>query len=234
MRRFLSICAFTLLALTAAKAQNVQFHYDFGKHIYSKDFADRSMLTTTVEMFKPDKWGSTFFFIDMDHTSKGVQLSYWEIARELKFWEGPLSLHLEYNGGNSNAFSLSNAYLGGLTYTYNNASFSKGFTLSTLYKYIQEQSKPHNFQLTGTWYVNFGKNGIGTFMGFADFWREKQVTGAGDYVFLAEPQLWLNLNKIDCVDDNFNLSIGSELELRNDFIISGFYAIPTLAVKWSF
>jgi len=27
----------------------------------------------------------------------------------------------------------------------------------------------------------------------------------------------LNLNKFKCVDDKFNLSIGSEVELRNDF-----------------
>ena len=40
-----------------AKAQtNLQTFYDFGK--------DRQYLTTTFEMFKPDKFGDTFFFID--------------------------------------------------------------------------------------------------------------------------------------------------------------------------
>ena len=35
----------------AVKAQNLQVHYDFGK--------DRKQITTTLEMFKPDKYGST-------------------------------------------------------------------------------------------------------------------------------------------------------------------------------
>ena len=40
-----------------ANAQvNLQTFYDFGK--------DRQYLTTTFEMFKPDKFGDTFFFID--------------------------------------------------------------------------------------------------------------------------------------------------------------------------
>src|SRR5665648_1111147 len=53
------------IAASALKAQNVQLHYDIGK--------DRKYLTSTVEMFKPDKWGSTFFFIDMDYGSGGAQ-----------------------------------------------------------------------------------------------------------------------------------------------------------------
>ena len=54
-------------------AQNVQLHYDLGK--------GRKYLTSTVEMFKPDKLGSTFFFIDMDygsHDVDGVTLAYWK------------------------------------------------------------------------------------------------------------------------------------------------------------
>ena len=46
-------------------------------------------------------------------------------SRELKFWKGPFSAHLEYNGGLSKGMSYKNAYLAGATYTFNNASFSK-------------------------------------------------------------------------------------------------------------
>jgi len=46
-----------------SQAQNVQFHYDLG-HNLSKDLSNRPAVTTTVEMFKPDKWGSTFLFTD--------------------------------------------------------------------------------------------------------------------------------------------------------------------------
>lgn len=59
-----------ILAISAvdAYAQNVQLHYDFG----------RKSATTTVEMFRPDGGGSTFFFVDMDYSPK-VSGAYWEI-----------------------------------------------------------------------------------------------------------------------------------------------------------
>ena len=131
-----------LLLCAALHAQNVQFHYDFGRAAYDR-LGDRPLWTTTVEMFKPDKWGSTFFFVDMDYKSDGVASAYWEISRELKFWEGPLSAHLEYNGGLP---YVKNAYLSGVTYSHDNAGFTRGFTLSALYKYIQKANKPNNFR----------------------------------------------------------------------------------------
>ena len=231
MKKFFTIAAILLVAL-GAKAQNVQLHYDFGSALYDK-LDGRPATTTTVEMFKPDKWGNTFFFVDMDYNSKGVQGAYWEIARELKFWEGPLSAHVEYNGGRG-VYPYNNAYLAGITFTHNSADFSKGFSIQAMYKYIQKSYKPNNFQLTGTWYLNFAK-GAGTFSGFADLWRENT-----DMIFLAEPQIWLNFNKLKCVDPAFNLSFGSEVEISNNFVWNKFgehnkfYVTPTLALKWSF
>lgn len=71
MRRLFVLAA--LLAIVCyGKAQNVQLHYDFGGALYDKDLHGRPVLTSTVEMFKADKWGSTYFFVDMDYTSKGV------------------------------------------------------------------------------------------------------------------------------------------------------------------
>jgi hypothetical protein len=229
------------VSIFSVNAQNIQLHYDFGNSVY-EEYAARPLLTSTVEMFKPDGWGSTFFFIDLDYTAKGVAAGYIEIARELKFWEGPVSAHIEYNGGMT-SFELSensygaarfnNAYLYGATYTSNTADFKAGYSLSAMYKYIQKSDKPHNFQITGTWYVNFAKNNMLTFTGFADFWKEK--TGYGDYIFLSEPQIWLHFNKMSGVDKNFNLSIGSEVELGNNFAAhKGFFAIPTAAIRWDF
>lgn len=97
---------------TAAIAQNIQMHYDFGRHLYD-EMPTRPELTTTVEMFRADKWGSTFFFVDMEYADNEVKSAYWEIARELKFWEAPVSLHLEYNGGLN---YIKDAYLVGATY----------------------------------------------------------------------------------------------------------------------
>jgi hypothetical protein len=237
MKHFLFSMSLVLMMLVLAawgsKAQNVQLHYDFGSALYSEDYGARPKLTSTVEMFRPDRWGSTFFFVDMDYTADGVTGGYWEIARDFALRKSPFSLHIEYNGGLTSAFPLQNAYLGGAAYTYDNKDFSKGFALMALYKYIQQNDEPHNFQLTATWYLNFGTNGVCTFSGFADWWREK--SDVGSFIFLAEPQFWVNLNKLKGVDDAFNLSVGSEVKLMNNFAMrDGFYAIPTLALKWTF
>jgi hypothetical protein len=240
LKKVFSLLPAVAVSALSAGAQNIQLHYDFGGSMYEA-YAGRPVLTSTVEMFKPDKRGSTFFFIDMDYTSKGLAAGYWEIARELQFWDGPVSAHVEYNGGLTSfeqpengygAVRFNNAYLFGATYTHNTAGFSAGYSLSAMYKYIQKSDKPHNFQITGTWYVNFAKNDMLTFTGFADFWKEK--TGQGDYIFLSEPQIWLHINKINGVDKDFNLSVGSEVELGNNFVQTGFFAIPTAAIRWDF
>ena len=64
-KRILLVLSVALVQLTAM-AQSVQFHYDFGRQLYDEN-ATRPELTTTVEMFRADKWGSTFFFADMDY-----------------------------------------------------------------------------------------------------------------------------------------------------------------------
>lgn len=226
------IVIFTLLILSVSlRAQNLQIHYDQGRNIY-KDQPYRALLTTTLERFGTDQWGSTFFFVDMDYTTDGINMAYWEIARELKFWDAPISAHIEYNGGLTNPFSFNNAFLAGATYTWNNSDFSRGFSVSAMYKYIQKLSTPNNFQLTATWYMHFFNNLL-SFTGFVDFWKEENLHG--DYIFLSEPQLWLNLNRLKGVNDNFNLSVGSEVEISNNFGgKDGLYVIPTLALKWTF
>ena len=90
MKRLLLLVLF-VVASVAGLAQNVQLHYDFGRGIYdelgkTEDYYGRPQLTTTVEMFRPDSFGSTFFFIDLDYAS-GVKGAYWEIAREFCFWQ---------------------------------------------------------------------------------------------------------------------------------------------------
>ncbi len=123
-------------------AQNVQLHYDFGE--------DRSYLTSTVEMFKPDKLGNTFFFIDMNYGDgdiKGVSLAYWEIARVMKMEKWPVGIHAEYNGGfgqfkvkDANyAYEINNAFLGGIDYSYNNSDFSKGFSLKAFCRFLERR-----------------------------------------------------------------------------------------------
>ena len=221
-----------LLCSQRSNAQNIQVLYD----------TERECVTSTVEMFRPDNWGSTFFFFDMDYSPK-AQGAYWEIAREFCFWKNSklswLSLHLEYDGGLSNtAGSFNNSWLAGLTYSGHSKDFSKTWSVSAMYKLIPDtkdalgKSQIHNFQITGVWGIQFAKNWC-TFSGFADFWREIRAWQGTEFIFIAEPQLWVNLNNIKGWE-NVNLSIGGELELSNNFVEKGFRAIPALGAKWSF
>lgn len=155
-----------LLALlfvgAGVSAQNLQFHYDFGRNLYddldkTADSDGRAPITTTVEMFRADSFGSTFFFIDLDYNS-GVKGAYWEISRELCFWKNSkmnwLSAHLEYDGGLSKAAgSYNNAWLIGPTYSGHSKDFSKTWSLTFMYKYIPNtvdtsgRKKENNFQI---------------------------------------------------------------------------------------
>lgn len=229
--------AMMLVGLGLGKAQNVQMHYDFGK--------DRQMITTTIEMFRPDKWGSTFFFSDLDYGSKasgvdGISLAYWEIARSFKVSaNSAFEPRIEYNGGfgrgefsvgetvNQYHYSINSAFLAGGQYTWNNEDFSRVFTLQANYKYIKDLNDA-SFQITGVWAMHFFNQKL-TFSGFADLWMEKlkQYGDENKMVFLTEPQLWYNATK--------NFSVGTEIEMSSNF--SGekdFMINPTIGAKWTF
>jgi len=208
-------------------------HYDFGE--------DRKMLTTTVEMFRLDSLGSTFFFVDFDYGGKkadvtGVSRSYWEISRELKFWKFPLAIHAEYDGGMFRTKSISapinSSFLFGGSYAIKSKDFSKTFSIQVLYKYI-EDANDAAFQLTAVWGLHFFNKKL-SLTGFADFWRQDVVVfndngepSNADFVFVSEPQVWYNFHK--------HFSVGGEIELSSNFSGNkGFMANPTLAIKWIF
>lgn len=221
-----AILAILVLMLISAKAvgQNIQLHYDF----------TRKCATSTIEMFRPDKVGSTFFFVDMDFNPR-VKSVYGEIAREFCFWQDSklnwLSLHIEYNGGMDGGFSFNNNWLGGFTYSGHSDDWSKTWSFSAMYKAIPGNTHVHNFQLTGVWNLDFFDHWL-SFDGVADFWRE--VTGVTKYSFATEPQLWVNLNKVKGMED-VDLSIGTEIELSVNFAgAKGFNAMPTVGVKYTF
>lgn len=220
-------------------AQNVQLHYDTGK--------DRKMFTTTVEMFKPDRIGSTFFFIDMDYGSNasgidGMNLAYWEIARSFKILKKcTFEPRIEYNDGFGRGtaptnnpqefidyqYSINSAWLVGGQYTWNNQDYSKIFTLQVNYKYIKNREDA-SFQITGVWGLHFFDRKL-SFMGFADFWKEEQFleNKKTKFVFLTEPQIWYNLF------DQF--SFGTEVEISSNFGENkGTMINPTIAIKWTF
>lgn len=227
----------SVLTSSNLNAQNVQLHYDFGHKTY-EEMRSRPSLTTTVEMFRPDRFGSTFFFVDMNYKESGVQSAYWEIARDIRFWNLPVALHLEYNGGLSNTMSYNDAYLLGTSFSYNNRSYTFGASLIPMYKYLSHAQRPHSWQLTGTWYYNFLDDRF-SFNGFADLWGDRNTLSKeaeSMIVFLAEPQLWINLHNFAIIPDGFNLSLGTECKLYYNFPLKNdrLKAIPTLALKWQF
>ena len=230
--RLIAVIAVALFGTATAFGQNIQMHYDFG----------RNCATTTVEMFRPDKGGSTFFFVDFDYSPK-VSGAYWEIAREICFWQESklnwLSAHIEYNGGlNTAAGSFNNAFLAGLTYSGHSKDWSKTWSITASYKVIPGtigllgQTQPHNFQITGVWNLDLFNHWI-SFNGFADFWREARPWQNTKFIFITEPQLWVNLNNIKGWE-KVRLSVGTEVELSCNFVQKGFKALPTVALKWTF
>ncbi len=232
-----NVIALLFVALVASitskvEAQNFQLLYD----------SERGCATTTFEMFRPDAFGSTFCFVDMDFSPR-ASLAYTEIAREFCFWQDTewswLSIHTEFNGG----FELvntpyENSWLFGLTYSGHSDDFLKTWSFSAMYKGIpgviglDGKEDPHNFQLTGVWGINFA-DGWCTFCGFADFWRQAFVWQGTEYVFMAVPQFWVNLNR-NKGWDNVNLSLGGEVEFSNNFVAKGFMVQPALGAKWTF
>lgn len=223
------LVAFLVLVSCLIQAQNIQLHYDFGEN--------RKYLTSTVELFKPDKFGSTFFFIDMNYGAdgiKGVSLGYWELSRSIKFWDKPFAFHAEFNGGAgiyqsgdfTGGYEIRSSWLGGVEYSVNAKDFSKGFTIQALYKYIRGKHDA-SFQLTGVWFINCLENKI-SFKGYADFWREDKIFDAAKtrFVFQSEPQLWYNFNK--------NFAFGGEIEIGYNFKEKGCKFNPTLGIKATF
>ena len=232
------IFVFALMAVAAlsVNAQDIQLHYDFGRNIYPDQEDGRQKVTITVEQFKADKWGSWYYFVDLDLSRKFFKSAYTEISREFSFGSGsPFAAHVEYDGGLSEAAgSFQQAALLGAAYNGHSADFSKTWSVQLLYKrYFKsyDYSRAYNSaQLTGVWGLNFAQNKC-TFSGFIDFWRGEKANGHGQLVILTEPQFWYNFTP--------HFSVGSEIEISNNFIYNlyddkTFFINPTLAVKWNF
>lgn len=217
---------FFLAFIANTFAQNLQLHYDFGK--------DRHYFTSTVEMFKPDEYGSTFLFIDMDYNRGGnnsVSLAYWEIARYINLpFAGKLSATVQYNDGmlhikgTNMDVPLGHIWLAGVSHPIDLGFVTLGQDFLIRKDYLSENKI--DGQLTTTWFVPFLEGKI-SFTGFMDIWSTKQG-GNSKIVLLSEPQLWYNIDK--------HLSVGSEIEISNNFIPleTAVQVNPTLAVKWTF
>ncbi|MDR2950276.1 MAG: DUF5020 family protein [Prevotella sp.] len=226
-----------LVSSFSVYAQNLQLHFDPRHGLHGDKVSEKNYFTATFEMFKPDKWGSTFMFVDLDfNQSRGnIGTMYLEIARDLKLGKSPIMAHVEFNGGVGKAenfgFSIANAYMAGASYATN----IKGLTLSTylVYKYNAFQRVSNDVQWTFTWGVDLFNNKVRV-NGFFDLWTQDKNTVHGvdrdgkKIILLTEPQFWYNVSS--------NLALGTEIEISNNFITgtNKVYMNPTIAAKWNF
>jgi hypothetical protein len=227
-----------LFAVISAQGQNFQLHYDFGK-ARAESASDRQHFTSTFEMFKPDKLGSTFWFIDLDFNAKNnnMSLAYLEIGRNMVLPKLPVQYRLEYNGGlylvpevPGVGGYIKQCWLTGLAYPFQLGSGS--FEIQALYKYFRDVKEGPDFQVTGIFFYPF-LDGKVHFSGFVDLWTEDKMSGTGStsgkkLIFLTEPQIWYNIHS--------SFAVGGEVEISKNFVFLSdqWEFFPTLAVKWNF
>lgn len=218
-KRLLPASVLFLLFPFLVNSQNFQLHYDLDK--------ERGFFTSTLEMFKPDTFGSTFFFVDMDYDMEGnktASLSYFEIARyiTLPIWNRKLDATIQFNDGFAVWGPLGQAWLAGFSYPIKLGNFVVKTDL--LYRSAQGSKSP-DAQLTVAWYHLLWKERL-CFTGFFDVWSQG-TKGNKEMVVLGEPQLWLRTWQ--------NLSLGTELELSYNFLPGDeIQLFPTLGLKWDF
>ena len=215
-----------LLVGTSLFAQNFQLHYDFD--------SDRKYFTGTLEMFKPDDYGSTFWFVDFD-LNDGVEnqsaaMAYWEILRMFKIpGVKGLSAGLQYNDGLNTFGGFGNVWLVGAEYPID----LKFITLVTSLWYRDAEAQDVNFQGTIVWFKPFFNFKL-IFTGFFDIWGQNnfdfdaQGTDA-QWVILTEPQLWYSVTK--------NIAVGGEVEISKNFVFGAgdeLKIYPTVGFKWTF
>jgi len=210
----------TLFVASLVYSQNIQLHYEAA--------AERHYLVSTLEMFRPDAYGSTFWFVDKEYNAAGsasMSLAYWEIARSFTLPIHNLSATIQYNDGVANFGSLGKVWLAGVNYV-----FDLGFItlpLDVLYRAAAGADSP-DLQLTTTWFVPL-MDGKAEISGFADLWSQDEPGNSGkQFVFLSEPQFWYNFGE--------HASLGSEIEISYNFVFgaTGLKTLPTLGMRWTF
>ncbi len=169
----LFLLAAAAISMTAGAQVNIQLHYDLGRNLYPNDQSNRGYFTTTVEMFKADRLGSTYFFVDMDYcgnyrrydangcaiddgsSNRGNIAAYWEVSRDFTFAKvkntnHSFSAHIEYDGGLSQAAGpFQQAILVGPAWSWHNADFKKTFTLQVMYKQFLNSNDRNDFSSSG-------------------------------------------------------------------------------------
>ena len=219
MRQFFqTIFLCVLIINTVVKGQNFQLHYDFA--------SDRQYFTSTLEMFRPDDKGATFWFVDFDYNqpgNKSASLGYWEFARyfKLPFKEG-LSATLQFNDGVAPWGPLGHIWLAGASLPVN----LRFTTISTEFLYRSAYgSSAHDGQLTFVYFLPLF-DGKAHITGFADIWsQDKRGEKGKEVVVMSQPQLWYSVAP--------KLYIGGEARISQNVLPKkGWQIYITVGAKW--
>ncbi len=235
------ICYFVICLLsTVVSAHNLQLHNDF-RHSIDPENNDKNYATFSFETFKQAGYGSLFMKMDLDLKGRNNNIGnlYTEISHTLKFWKFPVFMHLQYCGGlgfinqTTNGYYINNAYLIGAAYPFQwqNAWFSTFLA----YRYNNFDRISHDIQFSFYWGKNILSEKI-SITGHFVIWSENNNHGDAwtdnldgkKFLFLSEPQIWYNLNKL--------WAIGSEIKLfYHVYSYSDQLLIyPTVAIKYNF
>ena len=214
------------LNLPVVYGQYLELNYDLGKQ---SDGVKRHYFNTYIEFFKPDTYGSTFWFVDMSYDQPGnrsVSTAYWEISRYFRMpaWPTQWSLTLQYNDGAAPWGSLGQVWLAGVNYPFHIGSFD--LPVDFLYRWLYGSKAP-DFQVTVAWYEDLFNRKL-TVSGYLDIWTQDAGPGGGkNTVVLTRPQFWYNLNP--------NWGIGGGMELSHHFLPTTHWEfMPQVGVKWTF
>jgi hypothetical protein len=219
-------------------AQDIQLHYDLGK--------ERKYFTTTLEMFRPDSLGSTYWFVDFDYDFDGhprsMSAAYWEISHDFYMpWFRnndalkQLGFHIEYNDGftafkdsaeNTLAASYNSIFLTGFSYP---VRIGKTVITTQLLCRMPKGMNGPDAQLTLVWFQPVFRNRL-LITGYIDFWTHDRLPEKTqkEIVIQTEPQFWFLATK--------HLGIGSEIEISKNFPAGPrpWQVNPTAALRWQF
>lgn len=216
-----------LILTTGLHAQNLQIHYDFRQD--EQPLLDRGYTTATLEMFQPDRYGATFWFVDMDFDGPNSQMSlaYWEIARYLSLGESSrFSLTVQFNDGLASYGGINQVWLGGVSYDLTVGNWN--IPLDFLYRHVTGGEGP-NLQLTAVWNRTVWHDRL-QLAGYIDLYTQDPLVNRdsrNELAIQAEPQVWTKLSA--------EIWIGGELEISRYFLpVEGWQLYPTLGLKWDF
>ena len=230
---FMNKLIFALLFLClpySLLGQNIQFHYDFSDG-FGKSSDPRGFLTTTLDFYKSDSYGSSWWFVDFDFSDDSkIGQAYFEIARDQKIGNFPLLAHIEFNGGLYQGAAIDNSFHSGIMYPFDIGPIS--FETALMYRYTTDSKEYTDSKIGISWYADL-LNGKISLIGFFNMWTqdaEKNSSSATgkNISFISEPQIWYNIN------DSF--SIGSEIEFSYNFLFDaeGLQLYPTVGLRLFF